>query len=238
MHHLIGLRAVKMAAIALLAAQATLAGVFQLSGNLASPQDSVTFDLTLHTGGTVDLRTFGFGGGGGFSAGGFDPFAGIFQGTGPDAVFIDGSSDILSNYVPNCPPAGRVNIGSLTNQCGDVYLQVSGLLPGDYTILLSDALYYPVATAETGGLLGDGFFDLTDGATTFQTCGDEFNCKTDTANWALDVITPEGATLTATPEPGSLAFMEAVLLLIGFSRIVKNRARTPRSTLQKEEDRL
>ena len=46
----------------------------------------------------------------------FDPFVGLFQGTGPTALFLDGTADKLTNFTsepPACPPAGLV-----TSACG------------------------------------------------------------------------------------------------------------------------
>jgi hypothetical protein len=154
------------------------------------------------------LQTYGFGGGtnaagSGIPAGGFDPFVGLFLGTGPSAFFINGTSDILTNDSPGCPPAGTLAIGSVAGQCGDVTLQFTGLAAGTYTVLLSDGEYIPAAVYETSGQLGDGFVDFTAGV--FQTCVDANDCNTDTANWALDVTAPGGG--TSTPEPGSLALV-------------------------------
>ena len=65
------------------------------TGTLSSPEDTVLIPLTLLTGGTVTLQTFGFGGGTNAAgtvipAGGFDPFVGLFYGTGPTALFLNG----------------------------------------------------------------------------------------------------------------------------------------------------
>lgn len=180
------------------------ADTMSFSGTLLNPEDSVLIDLTLNAPGAVTLQTYGFGGGlnaagSTVPSGGFDPFVGIFSGTGANAVFVDGTSDTLSNYSPGCPPAGTVTIGSVTGQCGDVSLQVTGLAAGSYTVLLSDGEYIPNAVFESSpGYLGDGFTDLTAGV--FQTCYDTNNCNRDTANWALDITAP--AAIFA-PEPGS-----------------------------------
>ena len=140
-------------------------------------------------------------------AGGFDPFVGIFSGAGPGAVFIDGTSDALSNYTsePSAwPPAGTATIGDFNGESGDVELHVTGLTPASYTILLSDALYYPEAVSESfPAFLGDGFQDFTGDVLPFQTCVDSSDCVTDTQNWALDIAAPEESTL-AVPKPSSL----------------------------------
>lgn len=178
-------------------------------------------DLNLVASGTVTLQTFGFGGGtNGAGAsipnGGFDPFVALFSGSGPTAVFLNGDSDVLSNYTTGCPPAGTAAIGSIPGQCGDVNLSFPGLTPGDYTVLLTDGEYIPNAVFEASpGLLGDGFTDLTAGV--FQTCFDTNNCNNDTANWALDISAPAASNV---PEPatGALA-VAALVVLCGVSKI-------------------
>jgi PEP-CTERM motif len=209
----------------LLSVPASAATILSYTGTLSSPNvdpgDQVIITFTLSGPGDVTLQTYGFGGGTNgngsvIAAGGFDPFVGLFSGTGPTAVLIDGTADNLSNYTsePNaCGPAGLVTIGSIANQCGDVRLQFTGLAAGDYTILLTDANYTPNAIYGSPGYLGDGFTDFTNGA--FTTCYDEANCKTDTANWALDFST----TATVTPEPATSGLVGIGLALaIGFAR--------------------
>jgi hypothetical protein len=178
------------------------------TGTLAKPEDTVLINLSLISDGSVTLQTYGFGGGTNaagtvIAPGGFDPFVGIFSGTGSSAVFLNGTSDILTNYSPGCPPAGAIDIGSISGQCGDVNLLFPDLDAGTYTVLLSDAAYLPNAVFEASpGLLGDGFADLTGGV--FQTCYDTDDCNTDTANWALDITTSAGATPPPLPEPPSV----------------------------------
>ena len=191
--------------IGFLAAGGAFADTISDTGALTSPEDTFETTATLSSAGTITLQTYGFGGGTNAAAtvipsGGFDPFVGLFSGTGSTAVFINGDSDILSNYTPGCPPAGTVTIGSVPGQCGDVNLQFTGLAAGTYTVLLSDGEYLPTAVFETTGFLGDGFTDLTGGA--FQTCADQNDCDTPTANWALDITEPGGSAPSA-PEPGA-----------------------------------
>jgi hypothetical protein len=202
------------------------ASSLSLTGTLATPEDTVTQTVTIGAGQNIQIQTWGFGGGtNGASAvipaGGFDPFVGLFQGTGPTALFLDGTADNLSNYTSEpsaCPPAGLVTIGSVTGQCGDVNLQFTGLAAGDYTVLLSDANYLPTALFETTGFLGDGFSDLTGGV--FQTCFDSNNCNTDTANWAMDITTSGGTV----PEPASF-----VLTAVGLAILSRQAWRRQRS---------
>jgi hypothetical protein len=196
------------ALVADLGAAHAYADTVSYTGTLANPQDSFVTTVNVAAGGAVTLQTYGFGGGvnaagATIAAGGFDPFVGLFSGTGDSAVFVDGTSDILTNFSPGCPPAGTVTIGSFAGQCGDVNFQFSGLSAGTYTVLLTDGDYLPYALFEDSGTLGDGFLDLTAGV--FQTCVDQDNCNNDTANWALDVTAGAGSsTPAATPEPPSL----------------------------------
>jgi hypothetical protein len=178
------------------------------TGTLLSPEDTFETNVTLTSSGTITLQTFGFGGGVNaagttISAGGFDPFVGLFSGTGDSAIFVNGTSDILTNYSPGCPPAGTVAIGSVPGQCGDVSLQLTGLAAGTYTVLLTDGEYLPESVFEDpGGIFGDGFVDFTAGV--FQTCVDENDCNTDTANWAVDITTSSASGTSPVPEPPSV----------------------------------
>ncbi len=179
---------------AFLAAQVATGGTISYTGTLIDPtDDSTQITVTLASAGILSLQTWGFGGGTNAAgntilAGGFDPFVGVFQGTGGAAVFIDGTSDDLSNFgsYAGCPPAGTVTIGG-GPVCGDVAMSLS-LAAGTYTVLLTDGAYIPNAVFETGGTLSDGFFDATSG---FQTCLDQNTCVDDTNQWALDITTPE-----------------------------------------------
>jgi hypothetical protein len=194
----------------------TRADTVSYTGSLLSPEDSTSGQIviTVPVAGTVDLQTWSFGGGtnaagASIPAGGFDPFVGVFQGTGDSALFINGTSDVLGGFA-GCPPAGEVNIGGLV--CGDIKMDLS-LAAGTYTVLLTDGNYIPNAVFETAGMLGDPFTDLTGGA--FQTCnlvGSTTTCATDTANWAIDITTPSG--VAAVPEPGALPVSAIVFLAL------------------------
>lgn len=201
------------------------------TGTLANSTD--TYSLVFNTAGSsnenVTIQTWGFGGGVNaagqtIASGGFDPFVGIFSGTGSAATIVTdglgdpyGTSDALSNFggFAGCPPAGTVNIGG--SVCGDVTTQLA-LLPGTYTLLLSDALYIPNAVFDNG-TLGEGFSDFTGGA--FQTCNTDSSgattCATDTANWAFDLTTSSGMTVPA-PEPRSLFLLAGGLCAVEFWR--------------------
>jgi hypothetical protein len=190
------------------------------TGSLATPEDVFTQTISLGSTQNVGIQTWGFGGGTNSAnavipTGGFDPFVGLFQGTGGTAVFLDGTADNLSNYTSEpsaCPPAGLVTIGSVPNQCGDVRLQFT-LAPGFYTVIVSDADYVPNAVYETTGYLGDGFSDLTGGSFPLTTCYDASDCNNDTANWALD-ITTSGNSSPSVPEPASFGLVGVGLMVV------------------------
>jgi PEP-CTERM motif-containing protein len=201
------------------------------TGMLANSTE--TYSLVFTVGGAsnenVTIQTWGFGGGVNaagqtIAAGGFDPFVGIFTGTGSTATILTdglgdpyGTSDALSNYADfaGCPPAGTADIAG--SVCGDITMQLS-LKPGAYTLLLSDALYIPNAVYDNG-TLGEGFSDFTGGA--FQTCNTDSTgattCADDTANWAFD-LTTSGGTTAPTPEPGSLFLLAGGLCAVEFWR--------------------
>ena len=197
------------------------------TGTLANPQD--TYTLAFSVSGTlpvdVTVQTWGFGGGTNatgaiIAPGGFDPFIGIFDGTGPSASIATdglgdpyGTSDVLSNFAgfAGCPLAGTVNLGG-SSICGDITMSLL-LAPGSYTLLLSDADYIPNAVFDNG-TLGEGFTDFTGGA--LQTCNTDATgsttCADDSANWAFD-ITTKSKTVN-TPEPQSFLLLASALLAL------------------------
>jgi hypothetical protein len=222
--------------VLLVLAGSTFADSSSYTGTLANSTDSVS--LVFNVGGSssenVVIQTWGFGGGVNaagqtIGAGGFDPFVGIFSGTGSTATIVTdalgdpfGTSDALSNFAEfvGCPPAGTVSIGG--SVCGDVTMQLS-LLPGTYTLLLSDALYIPNAVFDNG-TLGEGFSDFTGGA--LQTCNTDSSgattCATDTAKWAFD-LTTSGGTTVPTPEPGALCLVASGLCALEVLRRWRDR---------------
>ena len=206
------------------------------SGTLASAEDIFETTVTLSGPGSLTLQTWGFGGGTNAAAmaipaGGFDPLVAVFTGTGGGANFVEGVSDILTNFAGfiGCPPAGTVTIGSIAGNCGDIQMTLS-LSGGPYTILLSEGAFIPNAVFDNG-TLSEGFTDLTGGA--FQTCLDQVNCNNDTANWAMDV-TVSGA--SQAPEPA--AWGTACLGLLGLAVAVRIRSGTGNNPwLQRKQER-
>jgi hypothetical protein len=210
-------------------ASAVRADTISYTGTLSLPEDSAEFAITLATGGTVDLQTYGFGGGTNaagtvISPGGTDPFLAIFSGTGNDATIVtDGSGDPfgtsldLSNYgnpdFVGCGPADTENING-TPVCGDITMTIPSLAAGTYTVVLSDGQYFANAVFDNG-TLGEGFSDFTgdDPTTSPPTPGIFCNiivdsngdaCPNNSGAYALDITTP--GTGSSTPEPGTLEF--------------------------------
>jgi hypothetical protein len=233
-----------LVALSAVACQTASASAFSFTGTLPSPGDDyVEFIMHLNLSGVVNIQTYGFGGGTNVAsqlipAGGFDPFVGVFSGTGGSAVFIDGTSDALSNYTSEpgaCPPAGTVFINATYgSQCGDVRMEFNTgagfdatLTAGTYTVILSDALYYPDAATDPSvtTLGGAPFQDFTAGAISFSTCYDPSTCIADTGNWAIDIEGGEGFTATqvVVPEPATLILAGAGLLAIGCARRRRSR---------------
>jgi hypothetical protein len=185
------------------------------TGNLASSDATFEQIFTLATTTTIEIETFGFGGGTNASgraipAGGFDPLVALFSGTGAGATIVTDSigntiagADTPSLFTPNCPPAHMVTIGTGAGSsiCGDVFLQATNQAAGTYTPLLSDALYIPLAVDRGPPgttLLSAGFNDFTGGV--FQTCNTTSNgttCDRPTSAYAVDLLG------VSAPEPGT-----------------------------------
>ena len=84
------------------------------TGTLSSPEDTFVMALNLATAADVTLQTYGFGGGTNgagtiIPSGGFDPFVGLFSGTGATSTWswTPGSAPISFSNAPRiaCPQA-------------------------------------------------------------------------------------------------------------------------------------
>ena len=218
-----------IAAMYVVAPNASADSTVSYTGTFASSGDTELETLVLTSSSNVTLQTWGFGGGTNgagemIAPGGFDPLLAVFSGTGSGATILtDGmgnaiaTSDTLSNYSSymGCPPAGEVNIGG--SVCGDITMSLS-LSAGTYTLLISDANYIPNAVFDNG-TLGEGFTDFTGGA--FQTCnvvGSTTTCATDDANWAFDVTTSGSSTPPPMPEPPAFFLLAAGLFGVAVYR--------------------
>jgi len=100
------------------------------------------------------------------------------------------------------------------------------LAAGTYTVLLTDALYYPAAGLRDQRPAGRRVHRLDaagrPGPTgAFQTCntvGATTTCITPTANWALDITTPDttgSGGSESVPEPGGLWVCGTGLIVLG-----------------------
>ena len=213
------------------------------TGTFASPESAFEQTFTLSSASTVQVQTWGFGGGTNaagnlISAGGFDSLVALFSGPATNATILtDGggnpfadAQNLLNPYsgaLSGCPPAGVVTVGTVAGVCGDNTLKAS-LTAGTYTLLLTDANFIPLAvnpgslspfdlTDTTSGAYGNppygAYNDLSSGA--FQTCASSSDCNTDNGNFAVDIVDQSGATLSPAPEPGTFLLYASGLVLTG-----------------------
>lgn len=185
------------------------------TSTLVNPETPFETTLTLTGTSSVEMQTFGFGGGTNaqgatIAAGGTDPFLAIFAGTGNGATILTdafgnpfGTSLDLSNYssFAGCPPAGTMNFGGPT--CGDITMALTALAAGTYTVVLSDGEYIANAVFDDG-TLGEGFTDLTGGSFCNLANGSA-NCPNTSGAYALDVTTTTA--VASVSEPGTLSLM-------------------------------
>lgn len=190
---------------------------FSFTGTFSQDDNVQLFTFSLLAPGSVIVKTLGYAGGTNFVGsvipdGGFDPILTVFTGTGPTASLFNVSNDA------GC--GGGVNTDPVTNACWDSFLTLAGLPAGTYTLALTQS-----DNSANGPTLGDGFG--RDGQGNFT--GPAFlggagsfidaNPAQRTANWAVDILRADDATLVGIPEPGTIGFAAAGLaLLIARSR--------------------
>lgn len=239
----IAVAAVLFAMVALSPSARANATYLSNTGTFATPESAFEQTFTLSSTSTIEVQTWGFGGGTNAAGqlilpGGFDSLVALFSGTATNAsILTDGSGNPIADAqnffnpypfaLSGCPPAGTVTVGAVTGVCGDNTLMAT-LSAGTYTLLLTDANFVALAvnpgisspfdlTDTTSNLYGTGngsYNDLSAGV--FQTCASSTDCNTDNGGFAVDIVDQSGATISPTPEPGTLALYVSGLALMGF----------------------
>jgi hypothetical protein len=162
---------------------------------------AVQRSFTIATPSTVQIITFGYGGGvngngSPIEPGGFEPYLSLF----------DAAGNFLAStlFGVTCPPGANSNAAS--GQCFDVLLDAGVLAPGDYAITIS--AFQNMSFAENSG-----FGSLLDGFTGLGILGGG-----EDMHYAFDVVVQDTAP-TAVPEPGSFGLAGcAILLALGLRR--------------------
>jgi hypothetical protein len=192
---------------------------FSFTGNFTNINDVQLFTFTVGASSNVVLRTWSYAGGVNaqgqtIAAGGFDPILALFQGSGPNATYINQNDD-GDSAVPADPVTGAQF---------DTYLAVSNLTPGVYTVSVMDYANFAV-----GPTLGDGF---TGGAVLDSDCiGTGTFCDVTghfrDSHWAFDILGVQSATTpgepptSPVPEPSTIALLGSGL--VGLARFGRRR---------------
>lgn len=165
---------------------------------------AVQRSFSIATPSTVQIITFGYGGGingngSPIDPGGFEPYLSLF----------DGAGNFLAStlFGVTCPDGANSNARS--GQCFDVLLDAGVLTPGNYVIAIS--AFENMSFAENSGMgsLLNGFTGLG-----VLRGGEDMH-------YAFDVIVQD-TTPTSVPEPGGLGLTGcAILLVLGLRRTLR-----------------
>jgi PEP-CTERM motif-containing protein len=184
-----------------------------LQGAFINDDNLARFSIQVLTPSSVSIRTLSYAGGttvhGTIAGGGFDPVLSLFTGYfDPAGQQIAGSDD------GGC---GQVGVDSLTGHCWDAAIVNFNLLPGVYTLVLSQTGNTPA-----GPTFGDGFTrtgNLSYTGQDFVGINDRFWDATPSkrdGHWALDIQNVDS--VAQIPEPATLAIVGIGLGALGMVR--------------------
>ena len=195
--------------LSLLSGPALMAAAFSFQGTFSSDDTVQIFNFSVAADTTVEIRSFGYGGGTNSAGnvilpGGFDPRIFVFL---PDGTQQATNDDDTSS--PSTGACDHVTAG--TNGCLDSYLS---------TLFAGSAGIYTVALVESpntsNGDLSSGFAQTGNGNFTCSQGFCDFGGSQRTGAWAIDVTSADSASevLTSAPEPASwmMAFLGTAIL--------------------------
>lgn len=187
-------------AIALISGAAQ-AATTSFTGTFAADNDVAQVDFTLAEAGRVTLTSFGYGGGTladgtVIAAGGFDPILSLYS----------ADSGHLLNF--NDDGGTAVNADPVTGARYDPFLSIT-LQAGRYTAVLTQFFNFPAGASLLDGFRRDGAqngaFTAMFGCAQGQFC-DSF-ARSRSADWALEITTPDMAGPSVIPLPGGLPLL-------------------------------
>lgn len=198
-----------------LVASASTAGAATVSyrGMLDADDDLRRFDFSLEAMTEVTIRTFSYAGGiqgdGTIvAAGGFDPSLALFQ--FDSGGLIAEQDDARNSDVPRDPTTGLR---------ADAKLMLE-LIPGDYFVILSQSLNFPLGPRDFDGFTqeGTGNFTASFGCVDGAFCG--LTGEQRSGAFAFDISGPDRAVSTPMapiPLPATALLLAAALALLGAS---------------------